>query len=103
MPKLTIVGTTTWGITVALLLSRRGTNACIWARTEREANALRSNGPDPTRFPGVTFPKEITVTSHIEEAMDGSKAVLLAVPSQTMRQNIRLLKNNLIKSSAEIF
>ncbi len=98
MPKLTIVGTTTWGITLALLLSRKGTTACIWARTEREANALRSNGPDPTRFPGVAFSKEIAVTSHIEEAMDGSKVVLLAVPSQTMRQNIKRIKNHLTRS-----
>ncbi len=99
MPKLTVIGTTAWGITLATLLGRKGTTVSLWARTEREAVSLRHNGPDKKRFPGVVFPPELEVTSRIEEAMEDTRAVILAVPSQTMRQNVHRIRNHLTRST----
>jgi len=98
MLKIAIIGTTSWGITLGLMLANKGLEVRLWARTEREANELRNNGPNPTQFPDVTFPPQLIITSQIGEALDDVNAVILAVPSSTMRQNITLVESHLTKS-----
>jgi glycerol-3-phosphate dehydrogenase (NAD(P)+) len=98
MQKIAIIGTTSWGITLGLLLANKGLEVRLWARTKREANTLKGNGPDPARFPDITFPPQLSVTSQMDEALDNVNAVILAVPSPTMRQNISLVESHLTKS-----
>ena len=98
MLKIAIIGTTSWGITLGLMLANKGLEVRLWARTEREANELRNNGPNPTQFPDVSFPPQLVITSQIGEALDDVNAVILAVPSSTMRQNITQVESHLTKS-----
>ena len=98
MLKIAIIGTTSWGITLGLMLANKGLEVRLWARTEREANELRNNGPNPTQFPDVSFPPQLIITSQIGEALDDVNAVILAVPSSTMRQNITQVESHLTKS-----
>jgi len=93
MPKIAIIGTTTWGITLGMVLADKGLDVRLWARTEEEAVRLREKGPDSHRLPNVTFPPQLTVTSSPKKALSRASAVLLVVPSQTMRQNIRVIKD----------
>ena len=95
MPKTAIIGTTTWGITLGVVLAHKGLSVRLWARTEQEATELINMGPDPVRLPGVTFPSQLAITSSLSEALADVKAVILAVPSQTMRQNIKLVEGYL--------
>jgi len=90
MPKVAIIGTTTWGMTLGVVLARKGLEVRLWARTEEEADKLRQAGRGPVLPPDVTFPSQLSVTSSLDEALAGVKAVILAVPSQKMRQNVRL-------------
>ncbi|MFQ5880675.1 MAG: NAD(P)H-dependent glycerol-3-phosphate dehydrogenase, partial [Dehalococcoidia bacterium] len=40
-------------------------------------------------LPGVAFPPGLSVSGEAEEALGGAQVVVLAVPSQTMRDNVR--------------
>jgi len=102
MQKIAIIGTTSWGITLGVMLANRSLEVGLWARTEREAARLRKKGPAPKRFAGVTFPENLTITSHIDEALKGARAVVLAVPSATMRQNITQAAGHLTKTTLVI-
>ncbi len=93
MPKVAIVGTTAWGITLGMVLANKGTDVRLWARTEEEANRLTQKGPDPRQLPNVVFPSRLTVTSSPQKALSDVSAVLLVVPSQTMRQNLLVVKS----------
>ena len=95
MAKICVVGTTSWGMTLAILLARRGTYVKLWALTEEEAEKLNSKGPDRHVMGNVEFPPSLSVTSSIKDAMSLSSAVIMAVPSQTMRQNIAVVKPTL--------
>jgi len=97
MQKIAIIGTTSWGITLSILLSGKGAKVRLWARTQREANKIRKKGSE--RLPDVVIPKEITITHQIDEALDGASAVILPVPSDTMRQNISRIANHLTRST----
>ncbi len=99
MPGIAIVGTTTWGMTLGVVLARKGLKVRLWARTKREATELTNAGPpNPTLLPNVSFPPQLSVTDSLKEALAGAKAVLLVVPSQSMRQNIKLAAGYLEKS-----
>ena len=98
MPKIAIIGTTAWGTTLGVVLARKGLEVRLWARTEQEATELKSAGPNPALLPGIHFPPRLSITCLLSEALADVKAVILAVPSQTMRQNIRLVAEHLNES-----
>jgi len=91
MPKVAIVGTTTWGITLGVVLARKGLQVRLWARTEQEATELSQGRYDSALLSDVALPPQISITNSLSEALGGANAVIMAVPSQTMRQNIRLV------------
>ncbi|MFC2019814.1 NAD(P)H-dependent glycerol-3-phosphate dehydrogenase [Chloroflexota bacterium] len=97
MPSVAIIGTTTWGITLGTVLARKGLQVRLWARTEQEATQLREAKTSPRLPPGTTFLPQISITSSLSEALDRVKAVILAVPSQSMRQNIKPIASHLKK------
>ena len=99
MPKIAIIGTTTWGITLGVVLAHKGLEVRLWARTEQEATELRNAGPNPTLLPDIAFPPHLSITSSLSEALTDVEAVILAVPSQTMRHNIKLVEGYLKASS----
>ena len=95
MPKIAIIGTTSWGITLGVVLAQKGLQVRLWARTEQEATELTKAGSNPALLSGVNFPPKLAVTSSLSEALDKAKAVILVVPSQSMRQNIKLVAEHL--------
>jgi glycerol-3-phosphate dehydrogenase (NAD(P)+) len=95
MPKVAIIGTTIWGITLGVALARKGLKVRLWARTEQEAIELTNAGPKSSLLSDVTFPPQLSVTSSVSESLADVKAVILVVPSQTMRQNVRLIAGHL--------
>ncbi|MBI2852532.1 MAG: NAD(P)-dependent glycerol-3-phosphate dehydrogenase [Chloroflexi bacterium] len=91
MPKIGIIGTTSWGITLGVMLARKKVDVRLWARTDQEAAQLTRDGPGSVTVPpGFKFPPSLSVTSSLRDALKGAQAVILAVPSQSMRHNIRL-------------
>ena len=98
MLKVAIIGTTTWGTTLGITLGQKGVKVGLWARTEQEAEELRNKEPDPELSPEVSFPAELEITHDLAEALNEAKAVFLVVPSQSMRQNIKLVASRLDKS-----
>ena len=99
MQKAAIIGTTSWGITLGMLLVAKGVAVTLWARTEREAAQYRANNLDPIRFSDIKLPTEMVITSRMNEAVEDANAVILAVPSPTMRQNISQVASHLTKST----
>jgi glycerol-3-phosphate dehydrogenase (NAD(P)+) len=91
MPKITVIGTTSWGITLAILLAKKNFRVYLWARTKAEATELIDN-PKSILSSNVSFPHDLTITSSLKDAIQDTDAVILAVPSQSMRQNIRTVK-----------
>ncbi len=95
MPDIAIIGTTAWGITLGTVLARNGLRVRLWARTEQEAADLTNGRPNSALLAGVNLPPQLSVTSSLSEALAGAKATILAVPSQDMRQNMKLVAEHL--------
>jgi glycerol-3-phosphate dehydrogenase (NAD(P)+) len=95
MPKVAIIGTTTWGITLGVVLGRNKAEVELWARTEKEAIELRNARSHSSALSGIILPPRLSFTSSLSEALAEAKAVILAVPSQRMRQNIKAVADYL--------
>ncbi len=91
MAKIAVVGATTWGITLAAVLARKDSDIRILARTEDEATLpARASLKHPScRLNSSCL--GISVTADIPEALHDADAVILAVPSQAMRHNMKLM------------
>jgi glycerol-3-phosphate dehydrogenase (NAD(P)+) len=86
MPKVTIIGNTSWGNTLGVLLSDKGTAVKLWARSEAEAKKLNRGR------------RSYSSTSHIGEALNEADLAIWAVPSQRLRENVSQAKDYLTNS-----
>ncbi len=86
MTKVAVVGTTSWGTTLACLLAKNGHDVMLVARDAEEADHLQQARANVRHLPGVSFPEELQVV--IPEFTQGSEVFFLAVPSATLRYNL---------------
>ena len=94
MTRVTIVGTTTWGTTLAILLGRKDVSSVLLTRTVDEARYLRASGENLRFLPGVPFPPALTISARPEEALENPELIILAVPSQKFRENLLWIRDS---------
>jgi glycerol-3-phosphate dehydrogenase (NAD(P)+) len=98
MPQVSIVGTTSWGITLAVILASKGLETGLLVRTEQEASALQNGNLKRANLPVSSLPANLRPFADPREALNECRVLILAVPSQTMRQNVHSL-SPFLKSS----
>ena len=89
MPTVTIVGTTTWGTTLGIVLAREGAQVRLLARSEGEASSLEAARENARFVPGVRFPDSMHASAIPRQAFYDADIALFAVPSGTLRDNAR--------------
>lgn len=90
-----IIGPTTWGTTLGILLAQNKVPVSLLARTEAEARALASQRRNSRFLPDTPFPDCLSVTSRPESALQQAGLVVIAVPSDRLRENVRRMKPHL--------
>ncbi len=93
--QATIIGATTWGTTLGILLAQNEVPVNLLARTEAEAQTLSSQGRNARFLPDSLFPEGLSVTSEPESALQQSDLVIIAVPSDRLRENVQRIKAHL--------
>jgi len=90
-----IIGATTWGTTLGILLAQNGVPVSLLTRSESEAQILTSQGRNARFLPDAPFPDSLSVTSEPESALRQSSLVIIAVPSDRMRENVQRIESHL--------
>lgn len=88
MSVVTIVGATSWGTTLGIIIARQGHDVRLLTRTEDEALALESRRENSRFVPGFPFPDSMRARADAD-AFSTADIAILAVPSHTLRDNIR--------------
>jgi glycerol-3-phosphate dehydrogenase (NAD(P)+) len=83
-----VMGGGSWGTTFAQVLCDAGTDTVLWCRRPEVADAIRATGCNDEYLPRITLPAALRATADPAAALDGADVVVLAVPSQTLRQNL---------------
>jgi glycerol-3-phosphate dehydrogenase (NAD(P)+) len=88
MTRAAVLGTGAWGTAYGKVLADAGTDVVLWARRPELAAAVRDTHENPDYLPGVALPPNLTATDDPLEAVQRADFVVLAVPSQSLRDNL---------------
>ena len=61
MDQITIVGSTTWGTTLAIINSMEGKDVVLLVRTEKESDMLNKNRENKRFLPGIFLPETLKI------------------------------------------
>jgi glycerol-3-phosphate dehydrogenase (NAD(P)+) len=86
--KAVVMGAGMWGTTFAQVLCDAGTPAVLWGRSADLAQRINDRHENPGYLPGVALSPQLWATADPAQALDGADIVVLAVPAQTLRENL---------------
>jgi glycerol-3-phosphate dehydrogenase (NAD(P)+) len=89
--SLAVLGAGSWGTTLALLLDGKGYQVRLWEFFPELADTLRRERENKRFLPGIRIPRNLRITSSIDEALEGSTHVLFVTPSHTVRGVAKLI------------
>jgi glycerol-3-phosphate dehydrogenase (NAD(P)+) len=88
MTRVAVFGAGSWGTAFGLVLADAGNDVTIWGRRPEVCDAINTKHENVDYFPGIDLPEAIRATHDPEEAAAGASYVVLAVPSQNLRDNL---------------
>ena len=86
--RVAVFGAGSWGTAFSIVLADAGNDVTIWARREELASTISQRRENPDYLPGIELPPTIDATHDVEKALAGADLVVLAVPSQSLRENL---------------
>ncbi|MGL5858397.1 MAG: NAD(P)H-dependent glycerol-3-phosphate dehydrogenase [Angustibacter sp.] len=87
-PRCAVLGSGSWGTAFALVLADAGARVRLWCRRTELAQAITDQRCNVDYLPDVVLPDGLTATTDHHQALDGAEVVVLAVPSQSLRDNL---------------
>ncbi|MCD4813340.1 NAD(P)H-dependent glycerol-3-phosphate dehydrogenase [bacterium] len=86
---ISVIGAGAWGTALAIILAQNNHAVRLWEFFPDYAAILNDRRENPKFLPGIKIPETIRITSDLEKAVQDSRIVVMAVPSQVLRTVIR--------------
>jgi len=86
--RAAVFGAGSWGTTFAKVLADAGCEVTLHARRPELAKAITDDGENRDYLPGIRLPAGLRATADPAEALLDADVVVLAVPSQSLRENL---------------
>ena len=88
MSRTAVMGSGSWGTAFAMVLADAGGDVIVWSRDEQTAREINDQHTNERYHPGIALPPGIRATADAAEALDGADLVVLAIPAQSLRDNL---------------
>jgi len=88
MTRVAVMGSGSWGTAFSMVLSHAGCDVVLWAREERLADLITREHHNPDYQPGIELPISIRATADASVALEGAEIVVLALPSEFLREHL---------------
>ncbi len=96
--SVSVLGDGGWGTALALLSHRRGNPTLLWSAFPDYAKVLNEKRENQKFLPGVPIPAKLKISSDLKEAVDFGEILILAIPTQFIRNVLfKLKESNLTK------
>ena len=96
MDKVTVIGATSWGLTIGLVMSQvKGHSVTVLTRTSEEARELEQTRTNERLLPGIKFPEQLRFSSAAADCLGDADIVFEAVPFGSLRSSLRKLSSYL--------
>ena len=97
MKTVTFLGCGSWGGALGKLLSEKGLGVTMWHRNLDVVNHLK-DAKTHYLIPELIFPSDVEFTNDISSAIQSSEIIVLALPSQSIRDVITKNKSSFNKN-----
>ena len=88
MSKFTVLGSGAWGTTMAQVLCDAGQDVLVWGRNTDVISEINDKNSNSKYLPDISLPTQMRATTNIQEAFDFGDAIVLAIPAQSLRENL---------------
>jgi glycerol-3-phosphate dehydrogenase (NAD(P)+) len=91
--RVAVLGAGSWGTTFAKVLADGGSDVALWARRAELAREISQSKRNSDYLPGINLPRNLWSSPRIPEVLDGAELVFLSIPSQSLRENLRIVRD----------
>ncbi len=88
MSRVAVLGSGSWGTAFAAVLADAGNEVGLWARRPEVAEEIARTRVNAGYLPDLRLPETVRPTADAAEALDGASVVAIAVPAQSLRDNL---------------
>ena len=88
MIRAAVMGGGSWGTAYAKVLADAGTAVSLWTRRAGVAEQINLRRENSDYLPGVRIPERVAATPDAAAALRDTDVVVLALPAQTLRDNL---------------
>ena len=92
MRKIGVMGAGSWGTALANLLSDNGFQVYLWGRREDGIEEMQQQRENMQYLPGIPLADTVYPTDDIEQAVADAEMIVMAVPSQAVREVLMKIK-----------
>lgn len=88
MKRVAVMGAGSWGTVFSMILADAGCEVSLWARSAELAQEINQARINRQYHPNLKLPEAVKATPNPDEALANSELVIIAVPAQTLRENL---------------
>lgn len=92
MQKICVIGAGSWGSALALSLHKNNHKVFMWTRDISQVEEIHKTKENSKFLPGIIIPEDLIVSNDLEEVINDSEIIVLAVPSQAVRSVCKQIK-----------
>jgi len=96
--KIAILGAGSWGTAIAIHLSRLNYDIKLWSKNIYQIEEIKKTRYNK-KYLEILIPHNVYPVSDIKEALEGSEIVILAVPSNAIRDISKMISGLIDKNS----
>ena len=89
--KITVLGAGAYGCALAQILNENKNEVFMWTPFENEVNELTQKRTT-SKLPNVKINQNINITSNLEEALNKTKLIVIAIPTAFLSNSIKKVK-----------
>lgn len=97
--RVAVLGAGSWGTAFGKVLADAGHDVLLWSRRPVLAVTIQAQRENPDYLPGLSLPDNLQATHDARTALAGAELVVIAVPAQTLRENLLLWRPHLPRNA----
>ena len=92
--RLCILGAGAWGTAFGVALAPYH-QISLWARDPAQCRDMAADRINARYLPDVMIPERVRITPHMQSAIEGSELIVVAVPTSSLRQTLKLVASTM--------
>lgn len=86
--RVAVLGAGSWGTAMSIVLGEAGCEVRLWGRRPELTSRVQQDRVNAEYLPQARLPDGVSVTADPGEAMRGAEIVMIAIPSQVLRESL---------------